>query len=331
HQAADIPVAGRIAALQADPADAAFVDAEQGNVVFPRPVDDQAADDMATPVEGAREAGIAIANRIETRTAKHRGPAFGTAGIADVDQREVAAQQPTPAPQAVDVAQHVGIVGTAVTPQGAQEDAAVEGEVGRVEPGQRGRHLYPVAAFQDEAPDVDRGVHGNVASGPEGQAAPGPADGRVEMDVVPGIQRQGVAAGPGDPVLDEDVAIAGPVTGTAGGAGAAGRGVGGLDGDVVAFQGRRQGGAGDVAARGGDGEVVGIDQPATSGTVGGAGGDSGAVGDPDVGGTGLDEAAVAAIGGTGVQGAVDDGAAGLHAAEQNDATLAVGDGPCLHD
>src|SRR5690606_25055572 len=151
------------------------------------------------------------------------------------------------------------------------------------------------------------------------------------MDVVPGIQRQGVAAGPGDPVLDEDVAIAGPVTGTAGGAGAAGRGVGGLDGDVVAFQGRRQGGAGDVAARGGDGEVVGIDQPATSGTVGGAGGDSGAVGDPDVGGTGLDEAAVAAIGGTGVQGAVDDGAAGLHAAEQNDATLAVGDGPCLHD
>ena len=160
-------------------------------------------------------------------------------------------------------------------------------------------------------------VHGCVAGGGGALAVfqrqagrAGTVQGGIDVDVALRVQGQ-LMGGPADLVVDVYVA---------GRPGAASRA---LDHDIAIAQVGRQGGAADVAAAGGDGEVDRVDQPGAGAALGSGRADAHVVGDLHVGGARFDEATIAAIRGAGVQRAAHMGGAGCHAAKQDDAAIAL--------
>ncbi|OEZ45831.1 hypothetical protein JAB1_57900 [Janthinobacterium sp. MP5059B] len=160
-------------------------------------------------------------------------------------------------------------------------------------------------------------IHGRVAGGSSALAVFQRQAGRagtvqvgIDIDVALGIQGQLVGR-PADLVVDMHVARRATAALRA------------LDDHIAVAQIVRQGGAADVAAAGGDGEVDGVDQPGAGTARRCCRADAGVVADLHVGGTRFDEAAIAASGGAGVQGAGHMGGACAHAAEQDDAAVAL--------
>ena len=96
-----------------------------------------------------------------------------------------------------------------------------------------------------------------------------------------------------------------------------------LDHDAAVAQVGRQRGAADITATGSNGEIDRVDQPGAGAALGGSGADVHAVVDLHVGGARFDEAAIAAGRGAGIQCAGHVGGAGGHAAEQDDAAIAL--------
>ena len=142
------------------------------------------------------------------------------------------------------------------------------------------------------------------------------SDGGVDVNVAIGEESQHGVGIPADRVAHKDVAVA---TGRAL--------VGGIDLDGVVGQLAAELGAGDVPAAGGDGEVIGVDQPAAGLALGGLGRDRQTVLKFDLGRAGFDEAAVAAQWRAGVEPAADRDRVMRQVAQQQDlALLAAGQG-----
>src|SRR5688572_26278764 len=97
----------------------------------------------------------------------------------------------------------------------------------------------------------------------------------------------------------------------------------GADDDAAGDQLGRKRGAGNVPAGGRNGEVLWIYEPGAGSTQRGDRGDLDAVGDLDVCGGGFDEAAVTAVGRTGIEGASDVHRAALHVAQEHDRAVAI--------
>ncbi len=89
-----------------------------------------------------------------------------------------------------------------------------------------------------------------------------------------------------------------------------------MDFDVAAGQIRGKLCTGHVAAAGGDGVVAGVDQPGAGLALGCMGGDPRGFADTYCGRTGFDEAAVAALGGAGIEQAAVGHGAMAHATQQ---------------
>jgi len=242
---------------------------------------------QAVEATGERRVRIVIPHRHET------GPAVPIRGVRCVD---VAAQGVVSRKAVVHVLQGVDIVDHGVGGSGDSEAGSGAGK-GDLDAGVQAVISAPAAAIGCQ--DKPRAV---AAGGDVG----------VDGDVALRGEAQGVVGAPGDGVVDEDIAVA----------------VGGslscrIDGDIRRSQVAGQGGAGDISPRGRDGVVVGVDQPSAGLAAGSGGGNPGAVGYLDMGGGGFDEAAVAAVGGAGIEGAGDVDAAVLTIAQQFDGAVMV--------
>ena len=144
-------------------------------------------------------------------------------------------------------------------------------------------------------------------------------DRRVDLDVALGVERQRGGRVPAHRVVHEDVAVA------------PGRALGrGADGDAGAGEVGRQVGAGDVAAVGGDGVVVRVDQPAAGLALGRQRGDFAPGFQGDGGGAGFDEAAVPALRRAGVEQAAVFDLAVAHVGQQQDAPFLLRQRARLH-
>ncbi len=127
----------------------------------------------------------------------------------------------------------------------------------------------------------------------------------IEIDVVTRIQGQRVGA-PVDGIIHIDIAAAR--------CGAAA----GKDGDIASRQIGAEGSARDVAAAGGNGVVLRVNQPCAAVAVCCLGGDFRAIGYLHMRGAGLDKAAVTRIGGGGIQRTCHLRGSSCHAAQQHD-------------
>ena len=273
---------------------------------------------MAQAVEGAGEGGGGIAHRSEAGATV---PACRVAGV-DVRAQRIVPTQVTRHPLQVLAGGAAG--GAQVGDHGVVDGVAIATDLGgEVLPGLQ----------------VDRGIDAVLGGATVNLAvatalavfqcqlaavALGGVEGGVDLYIAVGVEREGVAALPGDGVVNEDVAVAGA-------------GCDGLQGDAVVGQvvGECVGADAAVGLPGGpgaDGEVGGVDEPFTGLALVGAGGDPGFVGDLDLGRAGFDKAAVAALGveragGAGVQVTRHPHRAVVHVAHQADfAVLAGGQG-----
>ena len=160
-------------------------------------------------------------------------------------------------------------------------------------------------------------VHGRIAGGSGTLAVFQRQAGRagtvqVGVDIDVALRVQGQLMGrPADLVVDVHVA------------GRPGAALRALDHDIAIAQIGRQGGAANVAAAGGDGEVDRVDQPGAGAALGRRRADVNVIVDLHVGGARFNEAAIAARGSAGVQRAAHMGGAGCHAAKQDDAAIVL--------
>nr|WP_245706429.1 hypothetical protein [Desulfuromusa kysingii] len=150
----------------------------------------------------------------------------------------------------------------------------------------------------------------------EGEFAPTPAarvDRGIDFNIALGVQRQGISAAPSDIIIDEDIAVAAGVCT-----------VNTFNGDVGATKIGRKLRAGNVAIADGNGIIVGINQPFAGFSVLSCCCDHQIMLYSHLCRAGFDKAAVAAVGGRGIEGAGDDGFAVHHVAHQVDGTVFAG-------
>ena len=202
---------------------------------------------------------------------------------------------------------------------GAQRDVAVGG-------GDRVIHIHVATRVQQDAAVGcrQRRVDVHVAAATGDDVALGGGDRRVDDDVAEGVHRQRrrvARRGPGNRVVDEDVAIAGRRV-----AGCRDR----ADRDAGRDELCRQRRAGDVAARA-DHVILRIDQPQPGRAGPGEGRDLRGIADVHGRRRGFDEAAIAADRCAGVECTAHGDGAGLHVPEQQDGAAAVAQRPCLDD
>src|SRR5690606_19048393 len=123
---------------------------------------------------------------------------------------------------------------------------------------------------QGKGADVDCRAGADGVAGVQGQSAIGGGDAGVEVDVIVGLEGQGVTGAPGQGIVDGDVARV-ATTGIARPAG--------VQRDVlVVVQVDAEGGTAEGVARGGADDDIGrVDQPGTALAARRIGGDGGAV------------------------------------------------------
>ena len=141
--------------------------------------------------------------------------------------------------------------------------------------------------MQVKGAHVYRAVSADIATGVEGQAAVGGGDGFIDMDVVVGVQAEGVVGVPAHCAVDVHIT----------GFGAA---VDSRQGDIAVFQIGAESGSTNAAVglrvtAVGNVKIGRVDQPFAGAAVVGFGGDLGAASDFDVGAGGVDKTAVAAV------------------------------------
>ncbi len=288
--AADVHLAGDAGIGQGQVTDVAAHGAEQPDVVLQPAVDGQLVDAVAK----AGEVGARPVQRVEAGTAV---PAGGGAGVDVVAQGVEAG--------AGDVLQRTDVMDQDVA-------GARQAEAG-------------IAAGQGHAGALVQAVAAAVGQRQPGVVAGG-GDVLVDDDAAGGVERQHGVGAPADGRVHGDVA--GLAAADAGGHRHPGAGQGVAEGGDIehAVVGVAVETAHAGACAVGNGHVVRVDQPLAGLAVGRQGGDPDVVVDLHVGAAGLDEAAITAVRGTGIEGAGDVHHAAVEVAHQQDPAVLLAQG-----